>query len=192
MRIFQDRNPALVSGIVFADAVNPDFIEGVGFGNRFPVGFDYVFGTKFLAPSGLMIILTSIFPAIVASGAGMDPNYDNVMIPDIARRYAYVVSKTRWYENGRDEWVGWPENAARTAESGTLKDGKLGDLPIYVFAARDSIAFDSYEQPLALKSLSTVSQSQVVDNAEHGFIFQERNQEMFVGVIMQMAGITLP
>ncbi|GMI35601.1 hypothetical protein TrCOL_g7595, partial [Triparma columacea] len=34
MRIFQDRNKDLVGGILFADAVNPDYVPGAGFGNR--------------------------------------------------------------------------------------------------------------------------------------------------------------
>jgi pimeloyl-ACP methyl ester carboxylesterase len=35
MRVFQDRNPDLVHAMLFADAVNPDFVDGVGFGNRY-------------------------------------------------------------------------------------------------------------------------------------------------------------
>ena len=190
MRIFQDRNPELVSGIVFADAVNPDFIDAPGFGNRFDYDFFYTFGANFLAPSGLMPVLTSMNKRIVAGGAGIPEDAPvNRQYNDVQERYSYITSKTRWFETAKEEWQSWPENAARTAECGSNKDGKLGDLPIYVFAAKDSVAFNFYTEPLALEELSTNSTSEIVEGAKHGFIFDYRFTDIFVDAVLGMLGL---
>ena len=126
VRVFADRNPSVVEGIVFADPVNPDDVYSVGFGNYFIRSPFNLFSTWVMNPSGIMPILTSIFPGIVSGAAGMPADMeDNVMFPDIRRRYSYIVSRNLWWETGMEEWIGWPSDGARTSECGELKDGML-------------------------------------------------------------------
>eukprot|EP00520_Triparma_pacifica_P010167 CAMPEP_0118649694 /NCGR_PEP_ID=MMETSP0785-20121206/9838_1 /TAXON_ID=91992 /ORGANISM="Bolidomonas pacifica, Strain CCMP 1866" /LENGTH=435 /DNA_ID=CAMNT_0006541995 /DNA_START=430 /DNA_END=1734 /DNA_ORIENTATION=- len=163
MRIFQDRNPELVGAILFADAVNPDFVPGAGFGNRFPSNPVTYFSFWFIAPS--IQPITLYFAPLQ-----MFPD-DNKYVPDYNHRYSYIVSRNQWYETAISEWSCWPENAARTSECGTNKDGSLGDLPIHVFVAQKSEAFDSYSETEQLAKISSTSSLTLLADAAHGFIF---------------------
>jgi hypothetical protein len=69
------------------------------------------------------------------------------------------------------QWICWPENAARTSECGSNKDGKVGDLPVHVFVAAKSSAFDSYKETVALGEISTQSNVTYLPEASHMFIF---------------------
>jgi pimeloyl-ACP methyl ester carboxylesterase len=102
MRVFQDRNRELVHGIVFADPVNPDFIEGPGFGNRFPPNPLYVAGSWVLAPSGLWPIVLKIIGAPIGKEATDNPIPPEY--PDLIPRYASIISKSSWFDTANHEW----------------------------------------------------------------------------------------
>ncbi|GMH60588.1 hypothetical protein TrRE_jg12571, partial [Triparma retinervis] len=178
MRIFQDRNKDLVGGILFADAVNPDFVKGAGFGNRFPSNPVTYFSFWFIAPSiqpiALYLAPLQLFPD------------DNENVPDFNDRYSYIVSRNQWYETSISEWSAWPENAARTSECGPDKDGDLFDLPIHVFVAQKSSAFDSYEETEQLAQISSQSTLTLLPDASHGFIFEPEYTQALVEALQAL------
>jgi pimeloyl-ACP methyl ester carboxylesterase len=180
MRIFQDRNPELVQSILFADAVNPDYVKGAGFGNRYPSNPMNPIGSYFLVPQLTWLLF---------AGGGVSSLDDTKGVTDVESfsfRYAYIVTRSVWFETADDEWVAWPEHAARTSECGANRDGKLGDLPIWVFVAKMSTAFDSYKETLALSELSTRSNVTILPEAEHTFIFEERYTEELVDALLYL------
>ncbi|GMH75993.1 hypothetical protein TL16_g06935 [Triparma laevis f. inornata] len=184
MRIFTDRNPDMVAGILFADAVNPDYVKGAGYGNRFPANPANYIGSWFLAPT-VMPMVTSGIPAIMGVADDAENSDVKTEVDWFAYRYAFILSRSRWFEVANDEWVCWPEHAARTSDSKVLgANATLGDLPITVFVAMESAAFDSYHEGEALQDLSTDSRLHLLPNAEHGFIFnKEYSQELNSAII---------
>ena len=184
MRIFQDRNPSLVSAILFADAVNPDYVDGVGFGNRFrsnPVNF---FGAFILVP-----MLRPVF--MVLAGASLSPFLDfdpkdTTDIKNFGAVYSYIVATSQWFETSDDEWITWPEHAARTSECGVHKNGTIGDLPIHVFVAQKSEAFETWEETLAVREISTASNVTLLQNAPHSFIFEYEYTDVLGGALLDL------
>ena len=178
MRIFQDRNKDLVGGILFADAVNPDYVPGAGFGNRFPSNPITYMSFWFIAPSIQPI-------ALYLAPLQLFPN-DNKFVPHFNDRYSYIISRNQWYETSISEWSAWPENAARTSECGPEKDGNLGDLPIHVFVAKKSSAFNSYKETEALAQLSSQSSLTLLEDAQHGFIFEEKYTQDLIDALQAL------
>jgi len=50
----------------------------------------------------------------------------------------------------------------------------LGDLPIQIFVAKQSSAFDSWKETEALSFISTSSTLTILEDAPHGFIFDPK------------------
>ncbi|GMH89674.1 hypothetical protein TrVE_jg9248 [Triparma verrucosa] len=184
MRIFTDRNPEMVAGILFADAVNPDYVKGAGYGNRFPANPANYVGSWFLSTT-IMPMVTSAVPAFMGVADDAEDSDVKTEVDWFAYRYAYILSRSRWFEVANDEWVCWPEHAARTSDSKVLgANATLGDLPITVFVAMKSAAFDSYTEGEALQDLSTDSKLHLLPSAEHGFIFdKEYSQDLNSAII---------
>jgi len=81
--------------MLFADAVNPDYVKGAGFGNRFPANPVTYLLFWFIAPSIQPITL-------YMAPLQLSPD-DNPYVPDYNHRYSYIVSRNRWYETAINE-----------------------------------------------------------------------------------------
>jgi len=179
MRIFADRNPTLVSGLLMADAVNPDYVVGAGYGNRYPAAVNFLgyLGSWVLAPT-IMSLSTSLFPSIMGVADNPSPDLELEHWP---YQYAYILSRSRWFETSAEEWVSWPSNAAAVLDCKSLgANATLGDLPTTVLVAEKSAAFNSYVETEELGELSSDSAVVLLEDAEHGFIFDDRYRALIV------------
>jgi len=131
------------------------------------------------------MVAPTFMPIVVGSVSALDASTsDKTDVDWFGYRYAFIISRSVWFETSDDEWICWPEDAARTSESGVNKDGKLGDLPIHVFVAQKSDAFDSYKETLALQEISTVANVTMLPDASHTFIFETRYTEQLVEALL--------
>ena len=186
VRVFQDRNRELVHGIVFADPVNPDYVTGRGYGNRFPGNPLYSAGSWFLGPSGLWPVLLKVLGDKAPIGEEAVKNGHPPEFPDLIPRYASIISRTSWFDTANHEWICWPESAIRTQECGVDRDGKVGDLPIHVFVAKKTKAFNSYKETIKVGDISTRSNVTILPDAQHGFIFDPQYKDMLVEAVLHI------
>ena len=185
MRIFADRNPSLVSGVLFADSVNPNYVVGKGYGNRYPAAVNFLgyMGSWFVAPT-VMPLSTSAFPGMMGVANNLP---DDLELTWWEYRYAYILSRSRWFETSAEEWVSWPSNAAAVLDCRALgANATLGSLPITVLVAEKSAAFASYRETEELGRLSSDSDVLLLKDAEHGFIFDVGYRDLIWGELQSL------
>ena len=138
----------------------------------------YALGSYFFAPSGIASIL---FPTL-GLPAGDDFLVNNEY-PDFRKTYGALVARPQWFDTANHEWICWPEDANRTQLSGENGDGKLGDLPIHLFVAQSSTAFDDWHQTQEVGWISSDSKTTLLPDATHGFILGTKYTAQLVEAI---------
>eukprot|EP01113_Clastostelium_recurvatum_P038634 TRINITY_DN5801_c0_g1_i1.p1 TRINITY_DN5801_c0_g1~~TRINITY_DN5801_c0_g1_i1.p1 ORF type:complete len:609 (-),score=78.88 TRINITY_DN5801_c0_g1_i1:64-1764(-) len=171
MRVFRSRHTNIVKGMIMVDCVDPATTSPIGYN----VSME---GVSSLMDLGRNILPSGIVWLLLNSGAmgNESPNMVWTQLPsNIHSQYLQNLLKPKYYQTRIDEYTVWPQSAQMANDT-----GKLGDLPLVVFAAGRGL------NNTGLVHLSTNGTLIYLQDADHGLPFRSQYATMIVDEIFKM------
>jgi len=189
IRIYQDKYPGEVAGLVFLDSTHPKILDKTG--GTFE---DEVARAK--ARGGVIQRIKAFLGITRLAGFTSETGLEQFFTPEVEKQLVYTGSRWNLYDNAINEAKGFERTSDRTA-----KTGHLGDLPVLVISAGVPVSqaalppeLDETERheiwmeaQLDLASLSANSEHTTIENADHmGLVIMKDRAEEVAGHIMAL------